>query len=153
MKLYEVSEREIDEIDFNGLDELLGFLIRVAQVQVFEQYEEIREKYDVHVGAASTLIVIGANPGIRHGVLAEALKIKLAHMTKMIKSFEERGLVQRQNISTDRRIVELSLTPAGRRFVDRIRPLMIDHDRSRLRQLTNPERSQLIKLLKKFIGH
>lgn len=141
----------LDDVDYGGLENSSGFLIRIAQVYIFESFYEALGKYRLQPGSISVLILIESNPGIRHGVLAQALSIKLAHMTKMIKAFEAKGFVTRNNPASDRRSVELTLTQSGREFVEEMRPLMFAHDTSRPDGLNNKERQQLNQLLRKFV--
>lgn len=140
------------EIEFGGLEDSCGFLITIAQVYVFEQFHEVLGKYGIRPGSMSALIIIGRNPGIRHGALADALRIKLAHMTKMLKSLESEGLVRRTAPPHDRRIVEVHLTDKGKRYVAENAPRLFEHDSSRPDGLTAAEKKRFIKLLRKFSG-
>lgn len=154
MKLENASDpRETAvDIDFGGLEDSAGFLITIAQVYVFEQFHDALSKYGIRPGSMSALIIIGRNPGIRHGALADALRIKLAHMTKMLKSLESEGLVRRSSPPHDRRIVELHLTEKGKRYVSENAPRLFEHDASRPDGLTAAEKKRFIKLLRKFSG-
>ena len=60
------------------------------------------------------LTLILHNPGIRQGVLARRLMIKRAHMTKLIRSLEKSGYVERTIPDEDRRSVTLRLKCEGR---------------------------------------
>lgn len=140
----------IADIDFGGLEDSAGFLITIAQVYVFEQFHEALSRYGIRPGSMSALIIIDRNPGIRHGALAEALRTKLAHTTKMLKSLESEGLVRRGSPPHDRRIVELYLTDKGKRFVAENAPRLFEHDSNRPDGLTAAEKKRLIKLLRKF---
>ena len=64
-------------------------------------------------GAFSVLLVIGCNAGIRQGVLARALAIKPANIVKLLKQFEDDGLIVRTAPPEDKRAFELSLTRKG----------------------------------------
>jgi DNA-binding MarR family transcriptional regulator len=61
----------------------------------------------------------------RHGEmpmsrLAEMLDVSLSNGTGLIDRVEERGFVERTRIPTDRRMVMVRLTPAGRQMLDEI---------------------------------
>ena len=99
----------------------------------------------------SALIVIYENPGIRHGELADMLLIKLAQMSKMIKSFEAKGWVERRRPREDKRAVELFLTSAGRDYVEKNRPILMHHEAGRPSGLTAREHQQLVRLLRKYL--
>jgi len=140
----------IPKIDYGGLENSTGFLITVAQVEVFRNVESALSPFDLSPGAASALILIGRNPGIQHGTLANALDIKLARMTKLIKSFEKRGLVRRHNPVRDRRIVELTLTDAGRRLTRQVTPSLLERDAENTGNFRETERAEFNRLLKKY---
>jgi DNA-binding MarR family transcriptional regulator len=52
--------------------------------------------------------------------LAEMLDVSLSNATGLIDRVEERGFVERTRVSTDRRVVLVQLTPAGRQVLDEV---------------------------------
>ncbi len=52
--------------------------------------------------------------GGRAGQLAKAADLTPASVTAMLDGLEQRGMVQRRRSEQDRRVVFVSLTPAGR---------------------------------------
>lgn len=141
-----------DEVDLGELSSSLGFLIRLAQIRVFEHYFAELGQYDMRPGEFSVLVVIGLNPGIRQGVLASKLMIKRAHITKLVRAFEGQGLVARRIPDEDRRVVELTLTKAGRAFIDERLGVLTAFDTRVPEGLTRAERDQLVLLLQKLLG-
>jgi DNA-binding MarR family transcriptional regulator len=141
-----------ERMDLAPLTRSLGFLLRMAQVQVFDFFFEDLERIGLKPGEFSVLWVIHANPGVRQGVLAQQLRIKRAHMTKMIRSFEDRGLVARAIPDADRRAVELRLTGRGEAFVAANCESFFSHDDRRPTPLVPHEQEKLIALLQTFVG-
>ena len=137
--------------DYGGLDEMSGFLISMAQAYVFDLFYHDLARHGLSPGKISALIVIYENPGIRHGELADMLLIKLAQMSKMIKSFEAKGWVERRRPREDKRAVELFLTSAGRDYVEKNRPILMHHEAGRPSGLTAREHQQLVRLLRKYL--
>ena len=137
--------------DYGGLDQMSGFLISMAQAYVFDLFYHDLARHGLSPGRISALIVIYENPGIRHGELADMLLIKPAQMSKMIKSFEEQGWVERRRPREDERVVELFLTIAGRGYVEKHRPILTQHDANRPSGLTAREHQQLVRLLRKYL--
>lgn len=148
-QLAETAERDVE---LGELAASLGFLLRIAQIQRFEHFFEAFGETGLTPGAWSILLVIGRNPGIRQGVLARALHVKPAHMTKTIRSFEDRGLVARHVPDGDRRAVELSLTPQGEAWLTRHAGRFEAHESKRPARLTAQETDQLARLLRKMTG-
>jgi len=52
--------------------------------------------------------------------LAEMLDVSLSNATGLIDRIEERGLVERTRVPTDRRMVLVRLTPTGRQMLEEI---------------------------------
>jgi len=140
------------DVDFGGLENATGFLLRLAQLRVFEHFYKAFDQTDPRLGAVSALIIICQNPGIRHGVLAEVLSIKLAHTTKMLKSLEADGLITRHQSPHDRRSIELRLTPAGEAVTAHMQQMVRQHEDLSVAGLNERERTQLKRLLRKFTG-
>jgi DNA-binding MarR family transcriptional regulator len=140
------------EVDYGGLEHATGFLLRLAQLRVFDYFYRVLGPQDLRLGTISALILIRHNPGIRHGVLAEALSIRLAHTTKLLKSLESQGLVLRMQGLHDRRSVQLRLTDAGEALVARMQDLIGRHEDLSVGGLNERERRQLKRLLRKFVG-
>ncbi|SHM63493.1 MarR family winged helix-turn-helix transcriptional regulator [Roseibium suaedae] len=141
-----------DGINLGGLEQSLGFLLRVSQLKVFDHFFEKLGHIGLKPGEYSVLWVISHNPGIRQGQLAQSLAIKNAHMTKLIRSFEVYGFIERRIPEEDRRSVELSLTEQGEAFVARHKPDFFGYIQSLDSPLDEGETRELIRLLAKFSG-
>jgi DNA-binding MarR family transcriptional regulator len=55
--------------------------------------------------------------------LAEMLDVSLSAATGLVDRVEERGFVERIRVPSDRRIVLVRITPAGRRMIDDVEVL------------------------------
>lgn len=146
------SDATCEERSYGGLENMSGFLISLAQAYVFEHFSEELTPKGMRPAQISALILIRENPGIRHGELAEMLKLKLAYTTKLIKSFEADGWVRREQSEEDRRAIQLYLTPEGAAFVDAMKPVLTESDAARPSGLTARETQQLMRLLRKYLG-
>ena len=141
-----------EQIEFGVLAQSLGFLLRISQIAAFEEYFAEFGTQLLRPGELSVLLMMERNPGIRQGVLARSLRIKRAHMAKMIRSMEEDGIVERTVPEDDRRSVELWLTEAGRRVLETNRAPFEAHDAKSGQGLTKREADELRRLLRKFAG-
>lgn len=138
--------------DLGQLTGTLGFLLRIAQIDAFEMFYDWLRETEVKPGEFTVLYVLQRNPGIRQGVVGATLRIKRAHMTKLIRSLEGRGLVMRRIPDDDRRAVELTLTPAGDAFVTRYADAALMQADREASRLAPEESAELIRLLRKFTG-
>ncbi|TVP72508.1 MAG: MarR family transcriptional regulator [Rhodobacteraceae bacterium] len=141
-----------EALSFGDLRHNTGFLLRMAWLQVSERLEERSASVPLTAAEYTILRMIAQSPGVRQGHLAQALYIKPAAMTRIIRAFEDRALVAREIPDGDRRTVCLSIRPAGRAAIDRARALfggLAEHERG---QLDAQEQQQLNQLLRRFCG-
>ncbi len=139
-------------VDFGPLSELAGFMLRLAQLQVFEAFFDEFGARGIRPGQIGILVAISENPGIRQGTLARALRIKRSNMAKIVRLLVGDGLIQRLVPASDRRAVELRLTRLGRAFVARTLPDIRASDARSTASLSGSERATLLRLLRKMTG-
>lgn len=137
-------------IDLGPLSSSLGFLVRMGQIEIFGLFYETLGRLGLKPGEFSVLWVVHLNPGVRQGAVAEKLRIKPAHMTKLVRSFEEGGMLERHIPKADRRGMELRLTSKGEAFVTEYADEFFTYARSETNRLNQKEADQLIRLLQKF---
>jgi DNA-binding MarR family transcriptional regulator len=140
-----------DEVDLGELSGSLGFLLRLAQLQIFEDFFKALSKYDLKPGEFSVLHVLALNPAQRQGAIAKILRIKPAHMTKVIARLETSGFLTRTIPDDDRRSVKLSLTQKGDDFVRNHRNEFMGYFNRDQERLSDDELGELVALLKKYV--
>ncbi len=138
------------EIDFGPLSGLAGFMLRLAQLRLFESFFRDFGAAGITPGGIAILVALGRNPGVRQGVLADALRIKWSNMAKTVRLLERDGLIERRVPASDRRAVELNLTAKGVALVERTTPLLAVSDRAGTARLSDRERTTLLGLLAKL---
>lgn len=146
------DEADSEALTFGPLETSVGFLLRIADITVFERTLAELNRRDVPIGEYTILLAIGLNPGVRQGVLADRLRIKWSNMTKLIRSLETRGLIERQVLPRDRRAITLRLTDAGRAHVEEHRERMLGAVERSVAALDEDERQILLRLLRKLAG-
>ena len=65
----------------------------------------------------NVLIVLGEDGPVPMRTLAEALDVSQASATGIVDRMEQRGLVERQRDESDRRVIRVGLTDAGRQLI------------------------------------
>ena len=63
------------------------------------------------------LVLVGENPGRKQSEIAAALGIKRANFVALVDGLQNRGLIERLSLETDRRANALHLTEQGRDFM------------------------------------
>jgi DNA-binding MarR family transcriptional regulator len=79
--------------------------------------------------------------------LAAHLDVAPSRLVVLIDELEERGIVERRDDATDRRVYALHLTAAGREILERLSRIAREHDQAFCAALTDHERAQLGELL------
>jgi MarR family transcriptional regulator, organic hydroperoxide resistance regulator len=95
----------------------------------------------------ATLVVKGA---ISQQELADLLFVTKGNVVGLIDRLSARGLVERQNSETDRRVNLLHITPEGRRLVERVMPRQQQLISSLMAPLAKSEAETLESLLSRL---
>ena len=84
--------------------------------------------------------------------IASRLIISRATVTGLLDSLERRDYIRRAPHQSDRRMVLIEITEAGRQAVDEFRPLVHHHQKQWFEVLNESEQQQLIDLLQSLAG-
>src|SRR5260221_5216594 len=137
-------------LDYDVLDELLGYRLRRAQVAMFIAFHEATKGMNITPPRFSALVVIGANPGIRQTVLGNVLGIARSGAMLLTDWFEDRGLVERRHLPSDGRAWGLHLTRKGQDLVERMKRKVVELDLKKTKPPAKDERRELLRLLEKL---
>jgi DNA-binding MarR family transcriptional regulator len=137
-------------LDYDVLDELLGYSLRRAQVALFQAFHQATRGMDITPPRFTALVIIGANPGLSQSVLGRVLGIARSGAMLLTDWFETRGLVERKRRPNDERAWGLHLTRRGEQFVARMKARVLEHDLKKARTLSDKERRELLRLLEKL---
>ena len=97
------------------------------------------------------LNVLGAREGAIQQQLSADMGIDPSAMVKLINEVEGVGLAERRRRPGDRRAWEVSITPKGRRALDRARALVAQVQDEVLGGLDAADRSQLLLLMRRAL--
>lgn len=142
--------RRINGLDYDVLDQLLGYGLRRAQVAMFLSFHEATRGMELTPPRFTALVIIGANPGISQTVLGDVLGIARSGAMLLTDLFEGRGLVERRRRAGDARAWGLHLTGRGAHFVDRMKRRVLQQEKKRAACLSPRERRELHRLLAKL---
>jgi DNA-binding MarR family transcriptional regulator len=97
------------------------------------------------------LNVLGARDGAIQSELGSAMGIDPSTMVSLIDQLESAGLAKRRPCPTDRRAREVTITPKGRRVLERTRKMAFQVQDEVLRGLSASERRELLTLMKRAL--
>lgn len=85
--------------------------------------------------------------------LARDLETDPAAMTRVLDRLEAKGLVARERSTTDRRVVQIALTPEGQAVAARVPPVLAEVLNGHLSDFTHDEWQQLLHLLRRMLAN
>jgi DNA-binding MarR family transcriptional regulator len=142
--------KRVAGLQYDVLDELLGFSLRRAQLAMADAFGQATRGAQVTPPRLTALIIVGANPGISQTALGAALGIARSGAMLLTDWAEARGMVERRRPPGDARAWGLHLTRAGERFTQKVKQRVVEHDLNKSRSLTSAERRELLRLLDKL---
>jgi DNA-binding MarR family transcriptional regulator len=135
------------DIDLGPLPELMGYVLRRAQLVVFQDFFAAFAPFDISPAQFSVLTVIERNPGLTQSQVAAALGIKRTNFVGLLNELEKRVLAERQQVSGDKRSYALYLTAEGAALMRKLRPVLKAHEARMVAKVGEDGRDQLVALL------
>jgi DNA-binding MarR family transcriptional regulator len=142
--------KRVAGLQYDVLDELLGFSLRRAQLAMAGAFGKATRGVDVTPPRLTALIIVGANPGISQTALGEALGIARSGAMLLTDWAEARGFIERRPHPGDGRAWGLHLTRGGEQFVQKTKRRVLEHDMKTSSCLAPGERRELMRLLDKL---
>lgn len=139
------------KVNLGGLDQFTGYVVRRAQVWIFQDFKRVLKELDMTPAQFSVLKLVAANPGIAQARVAEVLCIERARLVQMLDRLEAPGLLCRNRSATDRRSHALHLTKDGARALGRLQQRIEAHERNVVARIGAKGKSDLLRLLAPFL--
>jgi DNA-binding MarR family transcriptional regulator len=139
-------------VDLGPLPGLIGFMLRRAQIAVFQEIFRAFADAGIRPAQFSVLIVIEHNPGLTQTEVSAALGIKRTNFVALIDGLEQRGLAERKRSATDRRSHALYLTEAGQATMRQLQRAVDSLEARLIGRIGRPGRDHLLALLRQLAG-
>jgi len=120
---------------YGVLDELLGYALRRAQNALYLDFYRVTEGLDVSPQRFAALVLVANNPGMRQGLLAQAMGLHRSGALRLTDWLTGQGWVERREDPLDARSWGLHLTAAGRRTLNKLEQAVRAHDHALLQGL------------------
>ena len=117
--------------------------LRALEDELFARHDLTAQQYN-----ALRLLKAAHPGGLRTLALAGRLISRAPDITRMIDRLAERGLVRRDRLEDNRRVVEVALTAEGLALLRQLAAPVRDCARRQLGHLSEPQQRQLIELLR-----
>ena len=138
-------------LQLGELSDLLGYVLKRAQLKVFEDFLRCMDSLQLTPAQFSVLILLEKNPGRNQTEIASTLGILRPNFVAMLDGLESRDLCTRMRSTNDRRSHILVLTDKGRAVLQRAKKLVASKHEARLNELLGPtNRAALLSMLSKI---
>jgi DNA-binding MarR family transcriptional regulator len=138
-------------LQIGELSEHLGYLLKRAQLRIFEDFLRCVAPLQLTPAQFSVLMLLEKNPGRNQTEIANTLGILRPNFVAMLDGLESRDLCARMRSTNDRRSHILVLTDKGRTVLARAKKLVATKHEVRLNELLGPtNRVALLEMLAKI---
>src|ERR1700684_2734855 len=135
-------------LQLGELSELLGYLLKRAQLKIFEDFLRCVAPLQLTPAQFSVLLLLEKNPGRNQTEIANTLGILRPNFVAMLDGLESRDLCARIRSTNDRRSHHLVLTDKGRAVLARAKKLVAAKHEARFNELLGPvNRAALLTML------
>jgi len=138
-------------VDLGPLPELTGYVLRRAQLVVFQDFFGSFAPFDISPAQFSVLTVIERNPGLTQSQVAEALGIKRTNFVGLLDELERRALAERRQAARDKRSYALYLTAGGAELMRKLKPVLKAHESRMIARIGESGRDRLVALLNEIV--
>lgn len=139
-------------IDYGGLDSLLGYAVRRAQIRLYEDFIASLAPWGITPPRFSAMVIVSHNPGLKLTQLAKVLGIARSGAVILVDALEELGYMERQPVPEDRRAFSLALTTKGHADLIEIVKAVQAHDERMARMFSAQEQTLLRQQLTRLAG-
>jgi DNA-binding MarR family transcriptional regulator len=141
------AETDAELLNLDGLTDLLGFHVRLAQSALYRDFAATLKELDLTQKLCAVLTLIKANPGTSQIALASTLGTDRATMMAIVDRLQDRHLLYRERSKSDRRRQELYLTDEGRATLSQALRLIAKHEARFKSRFTASELKSLVEML------
>jgi DNA-binding MarR family transcriptional regulator len=130
----------------------VGYLLRRTLNLLQPRMEALFVDYEFNFIQWAVLMQLREGLANRAADISRNMNHDSGALTRLIDQLEGRGLLERRRSLEDRRIVELALTPEGRRAVDASIPLVVDYVNNLFEDFSRDEMDLLVGMLNRIIA-
>lgn len=128
----------------------LPFMFRNVHSMLRSIGASIRGPLDLETGSIGVLFLVWVNPGISQNDLADNLAMKKSAITKLVKSLESQGFIERERLAGDRRMNAIALTSSGHKLVASIRKISVPLNEEVIRGIAPEDIEVFFRVLEKL---
>jgi len=117
-------------LDYGLLDGLLGYALRRAQNALYLDFYRATAEWSISPPRFAALVLIARNPGLRQGLLGQAMGLHRSGALRLTDWLTAQGYVERRDAPDDARVWGLYLTQTGKKLLVKLEAAVAKHDRA-----------------------
>ncbi len=134
------------------LKECINYLLTNAQNTVHLHFKAQLQPFDITPAQYMVLYFLGNQDSLSPSKLAELCRLDTSTMTGILTRMEKKGLIERQNCTSDRRSVDICITQEGIRLMPSILPVIDRCNEEALSCLSQKEQRALKEYLLRILA-
>ena len=138
---------ESNDYAFGGLNDIMGFHIRLAHGAVYRHFTETFVDLDLTQKQVSVLWLVDDQPGVSQIELGQRLRMDRATTMTIVNRLQDRHLLRRERSETDGRKQALYLTDEGIDALGRAKRAIGEHESWLKSRFTSEEIDKLVEML------
>ncbi len=131
------------------IKEIVWLIRRIMQGNYLYN-KELNKKYQVSAPQLSSLLALYENGPLPPSQIAKYIMVNSSTVTGIIDRLEQKDLVQRSRISTDRRVITVTLTDKGKELAEHAPPPIQEKIVEGLQKLPPHEIEKIVQALTKL---
>lgn len=143
------EQQQADHVADERLRQFVGYNVKRAMLIIASDMLETLEPLELRTVTFSSLAIITATPDISQSGLAQALGIERSGVVSVVDELEQRGLIKRHKVKTDRRSYALRATEAGEALWKAAEARVRAHEDRLFSAFSDAERKTLSDLLRR----
>lgn len=130
------------------LQRFLGYHLKRGFNVVQADLTRTLRPFDLRMLTYTALVLIADNPGLSQSQLAEVMDIERPNLVVIVDELEQRDLISRTRVPTDRRAYALQVTLKGRQLFERAVAAVSRHEDLLFEGIDKETRARIISALK-----
>ena len=139
-----------NEPELAGLDEIVGFHLRLAHGAVYRHFTETFTDLDLTQKQVSVLWLVADHPGIAQIELGTRLRMDRATTMTIINRLQDRGMIRRERSESDGRKQSLYITRDGEHALDKAKACIAEHESWLKSRFSQAEVEKLVEMLSRI---
>jgi DNA-binding MarR family transcriptional regulator len=127
------------------------YLVKQVQYKAYVRLETVLDPLGVTAVQFRILTTLSTRPNLSSADLARLYDVTPQTMIKQISLLEAKGLIARRASDANKRLLELSLTPAGENAVQQLEKDTLEFEEELLEPLSNKEQTELRRYLRRLL--